>query len=239
MKLTRASKIEEKNIENKETCNMIKYPLKRSKFFNVQELKEEEEKPIKENFLVLPTKEDNFIKDFVHEINKARNDCKKYSKKFDELALNVRTNYSNLEKYLFYKNEIIRIKGGGLTLYNYSIYLENLHNLLQKERKFLEEIKFTNELSLPFPEELENWNDKELLKKSINFLQDKVKGKYNIKEFLYKKFEIIDGEISAILSIIDESEIIKTFLNEKIKFIGISLKKFTDNNLSIYIVLAK
>ena len=48
---------------------------------------------------------------------------------------------------------------------------------------------------MPFPEDIEKWNDDDYIKKSMRKFEKKVKGKYKLKEFFYKKFEMILSEI--------------------------------------------
>lgn len=209
-------------------------PLRRTKLLDLPESDIEEKVNLEEDnnkttmplyeqyFLILPNKEDYFTEDFVLEINKARLNIPKYSKKIKSLSKKIETN-----SYLLYKKEKIYISGGKEAFFNCSNYLNNLNNYLKNEKIYLKEIINLDELKMPFPEDLEDWNNDDFISRSMKNLKEKFKGKYYLKEFIFKKCEINDGEISAILSILNEENIIdgNIFLNKEIKYIGINIKK--------------
>jgi len=190
-------------------------------------------------FLVLPNKEDNFIEDYVHEINKARLNCKKYIRKIDKLILKIKIDKNTKEQYFMF-NEKVYINSGISELIECKKYLENIKD----EKIFFKVIQNVEELKMPFPEDIEKWNDDDYIKKSMRKFEKKVKGKYKLKEFFYKKFEINDGEVSGFLTILNhnhdnKSDIRKAIFNEKTRYIGINYKKIDEKCSIIYVNFAK
>jgi hypothetical protein len=192
-------------------------------------------------YLVLPKKEDNFIDDYIHEINKARLNCKKYSKEIENLILKIQIDKDTKEQFFMFNNEKIYINSGALSLVECIKYLENLYNKFKKDKKFLKEIKNIEELKMPFPEDIEKWNDEDTIKKEMKKLKEKLKGKYRLKEFIYKKFNFNDGQILGILSLISSdmnNDIRNVIFNTKIKYIGINYKKIDEKSSIVYINFA-
>lgn len=238
-------------LEKEEKLIKSNSPLKRTKLLDISELNLEDEIDKEEDvnktistipvferyFLILPNKHDNFIEDFVHEINKARVNIPKYSKKIKDLSRKIETD-SSKEKYLVYKKEKISIIGGTPAFINCSINLYDLNNKLKKDKTYLQEIKLIDELKMPFPEDLKDWEDDYFITQSMKNLEKKVRGRYNLKEFISKKCEIMDGEISAILSIINEennNDGKNIFFSKEINYIGINIKKIEQNSIILYI----
>lgn len=182
-----------------------------------------------------------FAFEFLKEINKARINPQKYSEGVIRMSMDIRTNYSTAENFIFFGNKKIKMDKSPLALYNFSDYLKN--------KKILPKIFFEDQLKIPFPQEIKIWNSDKYLKESIKNLRRKVKGKFKLKKFLSKKILKItngpkefkyfeDGKISAILALLDESEICEFFLDEEIKYIGMNLIDYDDKNILAYFSLA-
>ena len=222
-----------------EDYNKLNSPLKGKKFLNLsryEENKQPKENPIKENpikenplpvninyKLVLPTNENNFIEDYLHEINSARLDYKKYVEKIHKLKSNLIIDSDTEETYLIYKKEQIPLKKGPLVFSDCINYFEDLKISLKNEGNYLKQIKYVNELEMSFPKNLENWDNDLYISKQMKNLKKMVKGKYVLEEFFRMKCLNI-GEISAILNILEEKyEVRSTIFNKDIKFCTYSI----------------
>lgn len=225
--------------------------LRRTKLLNlknldIEELEEEIKKPepipkspkYDQYFLILPNKEDSFIEDFVHEINRARFNSLKYSLEIDDIVQKIETDTETKEQFFMLNEKKIYVEYGAASLIESVKYLKKIYG----KSKHLKEIKNVEELKIPFPEDdLENWNNDEFVRNSMRNLMKKSKGKYNLKKFHAMKY-VNNPKISAIMSIIDDSDenekrIRENIFNIEIKYIGMNIK-IVDDFVLIYLVFA-
>jgi len=201
---------------------------------NYKKVEEEKTAEINEKYvLVLPTKKYNFIQDYLHEINIARFDTKKFSKKIKNLKSKIYIDLSTKEEFLKYKNEEIYITEGESALTECSTFLDNLD-----KKVHLKEIENIEELKMPCPKDIENWKNDDYIKKAMKKLGEKVKGKYQLMNFFGMKCTH-DGEINALLNIIEDKSIKDYIFDKNLKYIGIDIRELDEKFLAVYINFAK
>ena len=115
-----------------------------------------------------------------------------------------------------------------------------MHSELENEFKILKEIQQINELKIDFPEDINNWNNENFIKKSKEKLAKKIEGKFDLIEFHYMK-TIFNPEISVILQLFQNFDFNETciFLNKDVKYIGINLRVIDQNICVVYLVFTK
>lgn len=181
---------------------------------------------------------ENFTKDLLKEINKVRFNCKEYSKKIDNFANNLKTNFFTKEKYFLFENYPIYLNIGEKEFSECSSYLKNLYS----KKENLTELVNVEELKVPFPEYIDNWDDDEYIKNTMRKNMINVNGKFNLVEFNYFK-SILNPEISVILSLLNQDEnknsIRNTIFMKEIKNIGINYQITEENYCVLYINFAE
>lgn len=183
-------------------------------------------------------KENNFSKDLLKEINQVRFNSKAYSKKIENFANNLKTNFFTKEKYFLFENYPIYINVGEKEFTECSAFL----NKLYLENKNLSELEILEELKVPFPEDINNWDDDKYIKNTLKKLYENKKIKLDLVEFSYF-IGINNPEILVILSLLNKdvskNSIRSTIFMTDIKNVGINYKNIEENYNVFYISFAR
>ena len=209
-------------------------------FNNINDSQESQKnsKDVLDKYFNLPKRNnDNFDKDFLVEINKLRINPNEFSIKIDNYVNSIKFNLFTKEKYFLFDNYPIYLNIGEKELFNCSNFLKNKPN-----DNNLKELEIIEELKIPFPEFINNWDNSNYINKELIKLREKIKDKYTIIEFDYYK-TIPSAEISTILSIFNQDnniEINKNLIfSKEVKYVGINFKSIDEVNICLYLIFAK
>ena len=182
--------------------------------------------------------EENFSYNLLKEINQLRTNPTNYAKKIEDFAMNIKTNYFSKENYFLFQNFPIYLKEGEKEFIECSNYLKNTKN----GNENLPDFEYIADLKIPFPEDMDNWDDKDYINSEMEEFEKENKGKYDLVEFVYIKI-VKNAEISAILSLFNEDKKSKNIRNyifmKEMKYIGINYEIIDEIYIGLYLVFAK
>jgi hypothetical protein len=177
-----------------------------------------------------------FTRKIVEEINLARLDFKKYSKKIDTYQKLIKTNKLTKRKFLPNQEGDIYLPKGEKGFEDCSNYLKKRYKEMKFKDEYPKKLTYLNELKFPLLKHEINFNQM-YIETSIKNLRKKYKGIYDIINFFVSFKSLSDPEISTMLQIVDE-ETREILLKNTTRYIGVSHGKMKDGTYIVYLLLA-